>query len=221
MAPLTPPQLILVAYSFCLLLPPAVNKEVLVTTVSLAPKTVPSTERALKKHRRLHECPVRWLEREQQRATHWRRTKALASSPYDSLFLRQPWTHDSSTIPACQSEQPGHEAATTCPRTHSRRKPGHDSTWGGGLDHTGVLELSSLASKLQHTLFPHCRLPLAFFAWRIHVHPPGPLLTTPPSRPEPPCHASLGTPGSSPPVANHSASASPIPALTTSRRPLV
>lgn len=132
-APLTPPQLILVAYSFCLLLPPAVNKEVLVTTVSLAPKTVPSMERALKKHRRLHECPVCWLEPEQRRATRWRCTKALASSPYDSLFLRQPWTCDSSTIPACQSEQPGREAATTCPRTHSRRKSGHGSTWGGGV----------------------------------------------------------------------------------------
>lgn len=153
MAPLTPPQLILVAYSFCLLLPPAVNKEVLVTTVSLAPKTVPSTERALKKHRRLHECPVRWLEREQQRATHWRRTKALASSPYDSLFLRQPWTHDSSTIPACQSEQPGREAATTCPRTHSRRKPGHDSTWGGGArPHGGPRTFLSCLQASAHAL---------------------------------------------------------------------
>lgn len=136
---------------------------------------------------------MRWLEREQQRDTCWHRTKTLASSPYNYVFLRQPWTRDGIAIPASRSRSQDVRPPTTGPRIHRCLKPGHDSTsvdsiasWGAGgrwgsLDHLGLLKLPSLASKLQHMPFPHCGLPLAFPVWQIRVPLPGLLVATPPS----------------------------------------
>lgn len=71
---------------------------------------------------------LRWLEQEQQRDTCWHRTKTLASSPYNYVFLGQPWTRDGIAIPASRSRSQDLGPPTTGPRMHHCLKPGHDST---------------------------------------------------------------------------------------------
>lgn len=157
---------------------------------------------------------LHWLEQEQQRDTCWHRTKTLASSPYNYVFLRQPWTRDGIAIPASRSRSQDSRPPTTGPRMHRCLKPGHDSTtvdsitsrrgadggpwitWG-----SSNFPLLSPSSSTCCSLTVDCLWPS--LAGEFVCLSQGSWLLPLPLRQGFRC-ASLGTSGSSHPVANHS-----------------